>query len=56
MQYEQGQLIRTVLLVASAIATGVLATYSVANNGALLQFITDLQSGGTGSVGFLKDE
>lgn len=55
MNYNPGFMYKMIALVAGAVAIGAGAVYMIAENGALLQFITDLQEGGSGSVGFIKD-
>lgn len=55
MNYNPEFMYKMIALVAGAVAIGAGAVYLIAENGALLQFITDLQEGGSGSVGFVKD-
>lgn len=55
MNYNPSFMYKMIALVAGAVAIGAGAVYMIAENGALLQFITDLQEGGSGPVGFVKD-
>lgn len=55
MNYNPGFMYKMIALITGALAVGAGAVYMIAENGALLQFITDLQEGGSGSVGFVKD-
>ena len=56
MQYNSVTLWSMVALAISAMATGALVVYEVASNGQLLSYIADLQEGGNGPVGFIKNK
>lgn len=55
MNYNPSTLASLVVLALSAMATGALVVYEVAANGSLLSYIQDLQEGGSGPVGFVKE-
>ena len=56
MQYEPTNLWTTLLLAVGSLFVGGLTVYQIATHGAIMQYIADLQAGGTGSVGFVKGD
>lgn len=55
MNFNPTFMYQMLALVGGALAVGAGVVYLIAENGSLLQFIADLQEGGSGSVGFIKD-